>query len=111
MFDAPDAIEGKEVRNETNSAPQSLTLLNSKFVREMSAKLATRIKADSNEALVTQLYWETYSRPPLPQELSYLAEFLSRQTNLYEGDAKAADKAKIDLCQLLICSNEFVYVD
>ena len=111
LFDAPDAIEGKEVRNETNSAPQSLTLLNSKFVREMSAKLATRIKADSNEALVTQLYWETYSRPPLPQELSYLAEFLSRQTNLYEGDAKAADKAKIDLCQLLICSNEFVYVD
>ena len=111
LFDAPDAIEGKEVRNETNSAPQSLTLLNSKFVREMSAKLATRIKADSNEALVTQLYWETYSRPPLPRELSYLAEFLSRQTNLYEGDAKAADKAKIDLCQLLICSNEFVYVD
>ncbi len=111
LFDAPDAIEGKEVRNETNSAPQSLTLLNSKFVREMSAKLATRIKADSNEALVTQLYWETYSRPPLSQELSYLAEFLSRQTNLYEGDAKAADKAKIDLCQLLICSNEFVYID
>jgi hypothetical protein len=73
--------------------------------------LATRIKADSNEALVTQLYWETYSRPPLHRELSYLAEFLSRQTNLYEGDAKAADKAKIDLCQLLICSNEFVYVD
>ena len=111
LFDAPDAIEGKEIRNETNSAPQSLTLLNSKFVREMSAKLATRIKADSNEALVTQLYWETYSRPPLPQELSYLAEFLSRQSNLYEGDAKASDKAKIDLCQLLICSNEFVYVD
>ena len=111
LFDAPDAIEGKEMRNETNSAPQSLTLLNSKFVREMSAKLATRIKADSPEALVTQLYWETYSRPPIPRELNYLAEFLSRQTNLYEGDAKAADKAKIDLCQLLICSNEFVYVD
>jgi len=111
LFDAPDAIEGKEMRNETNSAPQSLTLLNSKFVREMSAKLATRIKADSNEALVTQLYWETFSRTPRPQELIYLAEFLSRQTNLYEGDAKAADKAKIDLCQLLICSNEFVYID
>ena len=111
LFDAPDAIEGKEMRNETNSAPQSLTLLNSKFVREMSTKLATRIKADSPEALVTQLYWETYSRPPLPRELNYLAEFLSRQTKLYEGDAKAADKAKIDLCQLLICSNEFVYVD
>jgi hypothetical protein len=111
LFDAPDAIEGKELRNETNAAPQSLTLLNSQFVRQMSAKLATRVKAESNEDLVDQLYWETFSRAPRPQEIGYLADFLARQAGLYEGDAKAADKAKVDLCQLLICSNEFVYID
>ena len=111
LFDAPDAIEGKEMRNETNSAPQSLTLLNSTFVRQMSAKLAKRITADSHEALVKELYWETFSREPRPEELKYLSDFLERQTNMYEGDKAAADKAKVDLCQLLICSNEFVYID
>ena len=111
LFDAPDAIEGKEMRNETNSAPQSLTLLNSTFVRQMSAKLAKRIKADSNEDLVKLLYWETFSREPLPDELKYLSDFLTRQADLYKDDKAAADKAKTDLCQLLICSNEFVYID
>ena len=77
----------------------------------MSAKLAKRITADSNESLVNQLYWETFSRQPRPEELKYLSEFLDRQTHLYEGDKAAADKAKVDLCQLLICSNEFVYID
>jgi hypothetical protein len=111
LFDAPAAIEGKEMRNETNSAPQSLTLLNSTFVRQMSAKLAKRVTADSNEALVRRLYWETFSREPLPEELKYLSHFLDRQADLYQGDKAAADKAKVDLCQLLICSNEFVYID
>ncbi|MEM7391009.1 MAG: DUF1549 and DUF1553 domain-containing protein, partial [Verrucomicrobiota bacterium] len=111
LFDAPDAIEGKELRNESNSAQQSLALLNSPFVRTMSAKLAQRISADANEELVRQLYWETFSREPRPEEMSYLVDFLTRQAGLYEGDGKAADKAKIDLCQLLICSNEFVYID
>ncbi|MFT5130046.1 MAG: hypothetical protein ACI8W8_003675 [Rhodothermales bacterium] len=111
LFDAPDAIEGKEARNETNSAPQSLTLLNSPFVRQMSAKLAARISADSNEAVVKQLYWETFSREPRAEEMRYLSGFLALQTSLYKGDAAAAKKATVDLCQLLICSNEFVYID
>jgi hypothetical protein len=111
LFDAPDAIEGKEMRNETNSAPQSLTLLNSTFVRQMSAKLAKRINADSNEDLVKLLYWETFSRDPRPDELKYLSDFLSRQSDLYKDDKAALEKARIDLCQLLICSNEFVYID
>ena len=111
LFDAPDAIEGKEKRNETNSAPQSLTLLNSQFVRQMSAKLAKRITADTNESLVNQLYWETFSREPRPEELKYLTHFLDRQAELYKDDKTAAAKAKVDLCQLLICSNEFVYID
>ena len=111
LFDAPDAILGQGERNETNSAPQSLTLMNSPFVREMSAKLASRIKATDSEELINKIYWQTLSRAPSEKEIQYLTNFLNNQVTLYENDKNARNKAVIDLCQLLICCNEFVYID
>jgi hypothetical protein len=111
LFDAPAAIEGKAERNETNSAPQALTLINSPFVRDMSAQLAKRVKSESSEDFIHTVYWQVLSRAPRAKELAYFSAFLSRQTALYESDKAAAEKAAIDFCQLLICSNEFVYID
>lgn len=108
MFDAPDAIQGQGLRNETNSAPQSLTLMNSPFVREMCTKFAAKIKGSTHEDLVKSVFWHTLSRSPTPDELSYLVHFLTQQISLHKNDK---NKALIDLCQLMVCSNEFVYID
>ena len=51
------------------------------------------------------------SRGPRAEERAYLSAFLVRQESLYENDKAGAQKAAVDLCQLLICSNEFVYID
>jgi len=111
LFDAPDALQGQGARNETNSAPQSLTLMNSSFVRDMCVKLAARIKATSNEDIVRNIFWYTLSREPDEGELTYLSKFLTQQSSLYEKEKIEKSKALDDLCHLLVCSNEFVYID
>lgn len=111
LFDAPDAIQGKAKRNETNSAPQSLTLMNSPFVRSMCEKFVKRIKANSDEELIEKYYWQILSRAPQNHELDYLKKFLANQTKLYKDDKAAKHKSLVDLSQLLVCCNEFVYID
>ena len=57
--------------------------------------------------------WElAYLRPPTPDELRLGAAFLQAQSARFRGDAKDPDlDALTNLCQQLLVSNEFLYVD
>ncbi|OAI46177.1 hypothetical protein AYO44_11825 [Planctomycetaceae bacterium SCGC AG-212-F19] len=114
MFDAPEAIQSVGVRPTTTVATQALAMMNSPLVRQRADKFAQRIRPKSPEELgqaVEAAYRMALSRPPSAAERERMLAFIDRQMDSYGRTPKAQDQALGDFCQLLLCLNEFVYVD
>jgi len=114
LFDAPDTMQSVGQRQESTVAPQALAMLNSPFVRSLATKLANRLEAGgakTPEALVDAAYRHAFARPPSADEESSMVAFVSGQTKMYGGDAAAAKKAAYDFCHVVLCMNEFIYID
>jgi hypothetical protein len=105
LFDAPDAQVIAEKRLDSTVAPQALFLLNSPFVLQQAEALAQRaLKRDGDDAArVRWLYEMLYSRETSAREID-LGVRATGQTN----DLVAAWTR---YCQVLLCANEFIYVD
>jgi hypothetical protein len=116
VFDAPEALTGVGERPTTTIAPQALLLMNNPNVRGYARGLARRIAPDartSPEAAVKTGYLAALARPPSAEELTDAVAFLKQQTASYRagGEADARELGLADFCQVLMCLNEFVYVD
>ena len=120
VFDCPDGLSGIGERQATVIAPQALLLLNNPRVREAAKQLAKRVRQSSDAptsaplaAALTQAYIVTLSRPPADDELKTALDFVNRQTESHQqsGHAEPDLLALADMCQILLCLNEFVYVD
>jgi hypothetical protein len=92
VFDAPDGMATCERRNESTTAPQSLTLLNSRFMMDRAESFAKKAGAADDA------WRRAFSRDPRPDERKLAEEFLARQS-------------KTELARALLNSNEFLYVD
>jgi len=101
VFDAPDGMVSCSRRNESTTAPQSLTLLNSRFMTEQAKRLAERISG------VDDAWRMAFARSPSDAEREMADSFLKRQLEL-RGTKKAALG---ELARSLLNSNEFLYVD
>src|SRR5260370_31309608 len=73
-FDAPDGVLSCSRRNESTTAPQSLTLLNSRFMLEQARALALKVTT------VDEAWWRILDRDPTPQEHVAATEFIDKQT-------------------------------
>ena len=114
LFDAPDAMQGIAKREESTVAPQALALLNSPVVGNLATKLATRIRPDANisiDVAIDRAYQVVFSRNVSTDELQVMVDFVQRQKMSRGNDATAETLAIRDFCHLLLCMNEFVYVD
>ena len=114
LFDAPDAMQGVGRRNESTVAPQALAMLNSPFIRELANSFAKRVRPDtktSPKQAVILAYRLALARTPDSSELEGILDFIQRQTDSRKDQSNAQELAIRDFCQLLFCSNEFVYVD
>jgi hypothetical protein len=116
VFDAPDTLSGVGERPTTTVAPQSLHLMNSPYVRGPAHAFARRIAADpkaSLAAVVAAGYETAFARPPTDAERADAEAFIRQQLAAYQsaGRADARELAVADFCQVLICLNEFVYVE
>jgi len=108
LFDAadPDQCVGK--RNESNTAPQALYFLNDGFVQEQSQKLAARLARDvpdGDRARVRRAYELLYGREPSEQEIAVGLDFVARAAR------RGAETAWNDYAHLLLCANEFCFVE
>jgi hypothetical protein len=106
-FDAPDGIFTTPVRNVTTTPTQSLFMVNGPWTMQRAKAFARRLNRDSSQTLdqrVATAYAFAFGRPPTAAEISDALQFL--QTN----PAKS-DDALVDLCHVLLNSNEFLYVD
>ncbi len=103
-------------------ALQSLSLLNSEFVHLRAQAFARRVlkKADydPHEAIKRQIktllrvaFELSYGRPPNIKEISAAKAFVEEQDSIYQGEPDSAVRVWTDLCQMLLASNAFLYVD
>ncbi len=109
IFDYPDPDSSSPGRPRTSVPQQSLYLMNSPFIQEQTRKLAASgpvAEAKDDAGRVKALYRQVYAREPDAGELAEAAAFL-------EAERKAGGKwNEIEkLAQVLLLSNEFMFVD
>jgi len=126
-FDMPDTHESCARRNVTTTAPQALSLLNSRLTLEWAQAFAGRVLAAagaSTEDQIDTAFRLAYSRRPERSEKEIAKAFFKRQRDLLSekpqdqlakptafsasSDPLSA-AALVDFCHVLINSNEFVY--
>ena len=108
-FDAPDGIRTCSRREASNTAPQSLTLLNGKWTVEEASRLGSAISKDNKApADVAKSAWRAVlARDPDAAELERTTKFLEAQTAELGTPMAAAS----ELARALFNTNEFLYVD
>jgi mono/diheme cytochrome c family protein len=116
-FDAPLMAPNCERRGSSTVAPQSLLLMNSTFMVECSEAFAARLASEAGADATARvaLAWRlALGRDPTPGQVADALAFVARQqADLATGpDPKSAPKhAWASLCQALMSSNAFLYVD
>lgn len=108
LFDAANPDTSVEKRTVTTVAPQALFLLNHPFLQEQARHLARRLReqpADDDAARIAYAYRLLLSRDPRPDEVRIGQAFLGR------AGRNDVETAWTEYAHLLLCSNEFVYVD
>ena len=123
-FDLPRMEPNCDKRNASTVATQSLLLMNSEFIVDMSEHFASRVRAETadREHEIRQAWQLALARLPSDDELLSSKEFLDAQTEHFQqhpvpSDSKgqksrdAAQVAFASFCQMLLSSNEFLYID
>src|SRR2546423_12475657 len=80
-FDAPDGIQSCSRRVESNTAPQSLTLLNGMWTMQESGRLAEKLAGIAGDPELSKQAWlSVYARLPREEEIRSVQAFMERQT-------------------------------
>jgi hypothetical protein len=106
LFDVADSTAPVANRSVSTVAPQALFLLNHPFVMEQKSALARLILAPAgadNKERIERAYMRLYARPPTGEETRIGLDFLNREPS--------SPQAWEELCEILLCANEFIYVD
>jgi hypothetical protein len=112
LFDAPEPAQSIGERGNTTLPTQALSMLNSPFVRSASKQLATRVLKPGQppERALIEAFQIALSRPPTEAELSKFGGYLQSQLGEKPTPATLAT-AMERTCHVLLCTNEFLYVD
>jgi hypothetical protein len=123
-FDAPVMEVNCERRQSSTVAPQSLMLMNSEFILQQARLFSQRVRREAGAApdqRITAAWRIAYGRNPGEPELVQARDFLARQVATLTrpgspgpspGSSPAPeDRALTNLCQALLASNEFLYLD
>ncbi len=116
-FDFPTLAVNCDRRATSTSATQSLVLMNSEFILSQAGHLARRVRVSTlpgaaSDRLARQAVyaWKlVYRRTITPEETAWVNEYGSRQLSTTGPDRELA--VLTNLCQQLLISNEFLYVD
>jgi hypothetical protein len=114
VFDAPEPTQSIGERIGTTVPTQALTMMNSPFVRQQAEKLAARIKPAAGKPLaesIDQAYQIAFSRSPNESERQRMLAFVEGQKAMLAGTPEDVEKVLTEFCQVLLCLNEFVYID
>jgi len=133
-FDSANTFESAHTRSNTVTATQALDLMNSDLIAQWSRAFAGRVLSETGarapgEKQIARAFALAYGREATAEELKGAYRFLDEQTaimttTLAEGKVKpvlppnvpaeippARAAAFADLCQMLLASNEFLYIN
>src|SRR5262249_5102706 len=118
VFDQPVVAHNCTRRTSTAVVLQSLTLLNSPFIFAQAERFAERVKrvaGEDEEGRIKTAFPLALCRAPDEEEMSASRDLLARQARRYQEQKKwparqANDAALMSLCQMLLNTNEFLYV-
>ncbi len=122
VFDAPQMEPNCEIRNASTVAPQSLLLMNSRFIVEQAEHFAGRVRREAGDDLCGQILhgWRlAFGTAPRESELLEMLAYLKKQNGVLTARAAAKKDTKTDIrtqalasfCQVLLASNRMLYVD
>ncbi|HUG81331.1 MAG TPA: DUF1553 domain-containing protein [Bryobacterales bacterium] len=116
VLDQPDPSITCELRNVSTVPTQALTLLNNPFILGQAGLFAQRVAEEAGAATETRIrraYQIALSRAPTTRELSRNVSFIERQRadHLGRGSSDADLDALVDLCDVILNLNEFVYLN
>jgi hypothetical protein len=89
-------------------------MMNSPFVRQRAEKVAQKTRPKTPDTLpqaIDEAYLVVLNRRPAEAERGRMIEYVRRQVPSPDPAGKGLDLALTDFCQVLLCSNEFIYVD
>jgi hypothetical protein len=102
LFDGPDPLGLVAKRAVTTTAPQALYLMNNPFVARSAETLGRRMATDpalpDTAARVAHAFQLLFGRSPTTEEITIAAEYLK-------------GRSWADLIEVLLWTNEFVYLD
>lgn len=108
LFDAANPDASTEKRIASTVAPQALMFLNHPWVQEQAKHLADRITREvpqDDTARIDRAYRLLFGRGPVDAEVAVAKQIIAA------GDPAVAGSGWIDLAHVLLCSNEFIYID
>ena len=114
VFDQPEPLQSIGARGIATVPTQALTMMNSPFVRAAAAGLAERARqagAGEGPAAIDYCFGIALSRQPSPEERARFTAFFTARTEAAGTDQAKRNEALADSCHLLLCLNEFIYVD
>ena len=114
LFDFADSATSSGKRNQSNTAPQALFMMNSGFLHERSLSFAKFLLAnggyDNDSQRIERAYGIALTRKPEPDELKFGLSYIA----YYPGNGAADSNPRLDAWQsfarMLMVSNEFHYV-
>ncbi|HEV3136729.1 MAG TPA: DUF1553 domain-containing protein, partial [Pirellulales bacterium] len=117
-FDQP-LVATNCLRRDTSAVPlQSLVMLNDAFLAEQAEQFAARVEqssAASAELRIEVAFRLALARKPNATETATCSELLRRQIDLAASTGAAPDvaarRALVQLCQTLLNTSEFLYVE
>jgi hypothetical protein len=120
VFDQPVVATNCTCRTSSAVVSQSLALLNGRFAFEQASLFAQRVDAAAGTAVPRQIetaFRIALGRPPSAEETQLAATLLREQAVRYLGTNESPSKkisepsaaALVDLCQMLLNTNEFLY--
>lgn len=119
-FDAPVMVTNCDCRSPSTAVTQSLILMNGGFVLQQSDAFAKRVihetgmgQADDPGPAIHRAWSLAYCRKPTSIELAEARTFLATQLQrtAHDKEQDVLLLAMTNLCQVLMGSNEFLYVD
>jgi hypothetical protein len=118
-FDAPVMETNCTRRTVSTTATQALALMNSEFINVQAAHFAERVlkelppSALADPKTIEYAFRVALARPPAQSEMQHLLAFVRSQSARYSKlqAEDAALKVYSDLCQALLSTNAFIYID
>ncbi len=114
VFDQPEPIQSIGARGIATVPTQALTMMNDPLVRSAAEGLAERAReasGDDENKMVEYCFQVVLSRPPSPDEAARFTGFLAAREEAAGGDESQRQATLGDACHLMLCLNEFLYVD